>query len=50
MHEPADADKATLTEELVAWETERNRKRAKADGRFTTADARIELKSLYSAL
>lgn len=44
------ADKATLTGEIAAWETERNRKHAKADWQFTTADARIKLKRLYPVL
>jgi hypothetical protein len=43
-------DKATLTDEIVAWEKERNRKHAKADWQFTTADARIKLKRLYPVL
>jgi uncharacterized small protein (DUF1192 family) len=43
-------DKQTLTEEVAAWEDSRNNKHAKADWQFTTADARIKLKRLYSAL
>ncbi|MGC1297813.1 MAG: IS630 family transposase [Alloacidobacterium sp.] len=44
------ADKQTLTEEVLAWEDNRNSKHAKADWQFTTADARIKLKRLYPAL
>lgn len=43
-------DKPTLTEEVAAWEHERNKHHAKADWQFTTADARIKLKRLYPAL
>ena len=43
-------DKATLTDEIAAWEKERNRKHAKADWQFTTADARIKLKRPYPVL
>ena len=44
------ADKQILTEEAAAWEDYRNKKHAKADWQFTTADARIKLKRLYPAL
>jgi len=44
------ADKATLTEEVAAWEDSRNTNHAKADWQFTTADARVKLKRLYPAL
>ena len=44
------ADKQILTEEAAAWEDYRNKKHAKADRQFTTADARIKLKRLYPAL
>jgi uncharacterized small protein (DUF1192 family) len=43
-------DKALLTEEVAAWEAERNNKRAKADWQFTTADARVKLKRLYPSI
>ena len=43
-------DKATLTEEVAAWEAERNRKHTKADWQFTTADARMKLKRLYPSI
>ena len=39
-----------LTIEAGAWTTQRNTHNAKANWRFTTADARIKLKSLYPAL
>jgi hypothetical protein len=41
------ADKQILTEEVAAWEDSRDKKHAKADWQFTTADARIKLKRLY---
>lgn len=43
-------DQQRLKEEVEAWEAERNRKHAKADWQFTTADARVKLKRLYPAL
>lgn len=36
-----------LTNEVLAWETERNLSKATVDWHFTTADARIKLKKLY---
>jgi hypothetical protein len=41
------ADKASLEREVNAWRKERNTKVVKVNWRFTTADARIKLKSLY---
>jgi DDE superfamily endonuclease len=41
------SDKQTLTEEVAAWEADRNKSHAKADWQFTTADARVKLKRLY---
>ena len=41
------ADKQILTSEISAWEKNRNKHHAKADWQFTTADARVRLKSLY---
>ena len=41
------SDKATLTTEVNAWVEERNAQIVKVLWRFTTADARIKLKSLY---
>ncbi len=44
-------DKAMLTEEVAAaWEAERNKKPAKVDWQFTTADARVKLKRLYPSI
>ena len=43
-------DQQVLKEEVNAWEADRNRKHAKADWQFTTADARVKLKRLYPAL
>ena len=40
-------DKQTLTNEVAAWKTNRNKHHAKADWQFTTADARVKLKRLY---
>jgi hypothetical protein len=42
-------DKDKLTEEVAAWQGDRNKKHTKADWQFTTADARIKLKRLYPA-
>ncbi len=39
--------KEILTFQVAAWEMERNTSVVKVDWRFTTADARIKLKSLY---
>jgi hypothetical protein len=43
-------DRSTLEAEVTAWLQRRNANHAKADWRFTTADARIKLKSLYPSL
>ena len=43
-------DQRILKEEVEAWEVARNRKHAKADWQFTTANARVKLKRLYPAL
>jgi len=43
-------DKAMLTEETAAWEAQRNKKHAKADWQFTTANARVKLKRLYPSI
>ena len=43
-------DKPTLTDEVAAWQDRRNKKNAKADWQFTTADARTKLKRLYPAM
>jgi hypothetical protein len=41
------SDKKTLSREVAAWQSSRNKNQTKADWRFTTADARIKLKRLY---
>ena len=43
-------DQETLRREVDAWQDQRNRDMARVDWRFTTADARIKLKSLYPAI
>ncbi len=43
-------DRATLEQEVAAWEAERNAATNTIDWRFTTADARIKLKHLYPAI
>ena len=43
-------DKQTITDEVAAWVRARNKNHAVADWRFTTADARIKLKTLYPSL
>ena len=40
-------DKTTLIAEVAAWQQHRNKHHAKADWQFTTADARVKLKTLY---
>ena len=44
------ADAATLVSEAAAWRTRRNTHHAKANWHFTSADARVKLKSLYPAI
>ena len=41
---------STLRREIEAWQNRRNRDGIRVDWRFTTADARIELKSLYPSI
>lgn len=43
-------DRATLEQEVAAWEAERNSLGGKVDWRFTTEDARIKLKRLYPSI
>jgi DDE superfamily endonuclease len=43
-------DKATLEQEVGAWERTRNASGATVNWRFTTADARIKLKRLYPSI
>ena len=40
-------DQKSLSNEIAAWQKDRNRHHAKADWQFTTQDARIKLKHLY---
>jgi len=43
-------DRRSLERQVAAWLRDRNTHHIKADWRFTAADARIKLKSLYPAL
>ncbi len=43
-------DQSVLRREVGAWQNQRNRDMVRVDWRFTTADARIKLKSLYPAI
>jgi hypothetical protein len=43
-------DRRSLKRQVAAWLLDRNTHNVKADWRFTAADARIKLKSLYPAL
>jgi hypothetical protein len=43
-------DKQTLTEEIEAWQHDRNAQNTTANWHFTTSDARIKLKHLYPAI
>ena len=43
-------DKKALTNEIAAWENERNAQHTKSDWRFTTKNARIKLKHLYPSI
>jgi hypothetical protein len=43
-------DRATLEQEVTAWEAKRNATTRTIDWRFTTADARIKLKHLYPSI
>jgi hypothetical protein len=44
------ADEPAMKKEVAAWRSMRNKNNAKAVWHFTTADARVKLKSLYPAL
>lgn len=44
------SDKATLTQEVAAWQQARNSAGGRVDWRFTTTDARIKLKHLYPTI
>lgn len=43
-------DKQTLSDEIAAWEHDRNINHTKADWQFSTKDARVKLKHLYPAI
>ena len=43
-------DKKTLSDEIAAWEHDRNANNATANWHFTTPNARIKLKHLYPAI
>jgi DDE superfamily endonuclease len=43
-------DKATLTQQVDAWQRRRNATGVKADWQFTTADARTRLRKLYPTI
>ena len=43
-------DKQTLTDEIAAWEADRNKFQTKADWHFTSENARIKLKHLYPSI
>ena len=44
------SDQSTLRREIEAWQDRRNRDTIRVNWRFTTADARIKLKSLYPSI
>jgi hypothetical protein len=50
MPPPAHLRSARVEARIEAWEAVRNRKHAKVDWQFTTANARVKLKSLFPAL
>jgi hypothetical protein len=43
-------DQITLSQEVAAWERQRNAAQCRVDWRFTTQDARIKLKRLYPSI
>ena len=43
-------DQEILRREVAAWQGQRNRDAVRVEWRFTTADARIKLKSLYPSI
>jgi hypothetical protein len=43
-------DKQTLSDEIAAWEHDRNARHTKADWHFTTSNARVKLKHLYPSI
>ena len=44
------SDQSTLRREVEAWQDQRNRDTIRVNWRFTTADARIKLRSLYPSI
>ncbi|MBU1108962.1 MAG: hypothetical protein KKB51_19950 [Candidatus Riflebacteria bacterium] len=46
----ADIDELKLSKETMAWARDRNKSQKGVEWRFSTKDARIKLKSLYSKL
>ena len=43
-------DRTTMRREVDAWQERRNRESVRVDWRFTAADARVKLKSLYPSI
>lgn len=43
-------DKQTLSDEIAAWQDDRNANHATADWHFTTSSARVKLKHLYPSI
>ena len=43
-------DRDAMRREVDAWQARRNRQSVRVDWRFTTADARVKLKSLYPSI
>jgi hypothetical protein len=43
-------DRTTLSQEVAAWERRRNAAKCRVEWRFTTHEARIELKHLYPSI
>jgi DDE superfamily endonuclease len=43
-------DATTLTQAIAAWERHRHAAKCRVDGRFTTEEARIQLKRLYPSI
>ena len=43
-------DRDAMRREVSAWQERRNRESVRVDWRFTTADARVKLKSLYPSI
>ena len=50
MPEPSHSRQKVLRREVAAWQGQRNRDAVRVEWRFTTADARIKLKSLYPSI